>query len=464
LVPDEKRQLMIGIERFAAGAGLSEQFGPTAMELRLDQKIAERRGAVTFFNTSRQPATSINFFDLAKDPLNGNIRVFVNQREVDLLPPAQSSDLQPVTATVNGVDVTTLGVEEWPQVVVEGRLTTSPYARAIEQFDLTVGSAKNQLFHRATRQETGTFREFYETSNFPDNLAKILRYNERRVNLDFLLDTEFGPDAIFQVAYLKDVTGDILIQVVDDYDETEDMMSMYGAPNSFEKTLQPASVKDLELYFRRLPTPGEVLAANVFLDALGGYKLSVYQGCNTPVGEYSVLITNEHGQEMGGFSLPVGESSDQYLHYKLSKNSDGYLSSSSSRELRLPAGVQDAEFVLRIDEEMDYTFLGSAPYQPSSLDEIPASEKIKCLLTENYGRGDNYWHYRYHSADPEMMAKMLKGRDDNGYTDRSIVFYIGDRPVDIREFTDYEGGQNSYAQMATWQDLPNTPLLLQIVE
>ncbi|SEP62681.1 M56 family metallopeptidase [Neolewinella agarilytica] len=469
-VPDHKMVRMIGLDRNSSLEEKVKGFIPLSVTYDVEKKIVE----TMIGDKIKHPIISGGYFSRVLEATlpelsEGKLRVLVNQEPLELLPPGTNfiagEDGPTDGFTVNGYPLNELGVEDWPKIVVEGRQMPRPVdrLRKILGEDSFEGVGSSFLTHTV---ETGTFRQAFEDIDWPPGQSIVAYYNDRKVSLDFLLDTEFGPEAFLSTGVVYDThMGRYAVQVIDDSPYDQVTLVEIKVP-TVEDPMDLSGIEEIDFYFKRLPTPAEVESIRSYLAGFPGYDLRVFQDCNYPFGNYTLYLGDAHGSMKGFSKVTVGESFEKPLRFKLKRSNSGAVDVEMFKPEVPDSDIGNAEIILIVDGVYVGVHESSVePYNKATLDPPPAQVSLKCksnTLPSFFNRG--FWSYIYRSTGPEMMDDLFAMRDKHGYSDHEMVFFIGERPVDIGEFGNYVGGADSYVQMGTWTEIDHAPLVLQIVE
>ncbi|MEO0732080.1 MAG: M56 family metallopeptidase, partial [Bacteroidota bacterium] len=232
----------------------------------------------SFATSSRRLGASARAGEGTLADLDGGLGVFVNNRPISLLPAGTGG-----VHEVNGVNVARLGAADWPMVRVEGQNPRSAPNRLAKALRGKLQSLKDIQFHQ-TWQPRGTYREWYENLDVHAGRSSTVLYNDRDfgATLDFVLDTEFGPEAMIQVAYERDVpNGDIVLQVIDD-----DPTAVRQARQSTSREV----AREVDIYLKRLPNAYELEVLQRYVSEFPGFELRLFQSCLDNPGHYTLHL------------------------------------------------------------------------------------------------------------------------------------------------------------------------------
>lgn len=417
---------------------------------------------------------------LQNGKFGNDVQVYVNRERINLVKNVLGSILtdedlkaNDVSVRVNGVDISKLGAASWPEVIVEGRSLPTPQQR-IEKLLKSDRPFGGTSFGSAGPTD-GTYRAWYEAYGFPQDQPVRAYYNDRKVSVDFLLDTEFGDNAMIQHGVSYDTPqGRYVLQVLDDYAEVEAVMN--NRPAAMGNSVSNVQgTQEINLYFRRLPTPQEVKQINGYLSGFPKLDLRVFQDCKNAADEFTLYLGSSQGVTAGTAELSVGEPYNGTLRFELKRNKSYVPEIEVHEHEAMPANAPNLEVFLLIDGVYVNIHSNSAElYNRENLDPIPDLASIKCKLS-NHGSTPlvnliwpdflpSFWMFTYHSTHPGMLESFNDQLDEKDYGNRPRFFFINDQPVDAWEFDSYQGGENAYVRMGSWGNSDEQPVILEIVD
>ncbi|MFK8165738.1 MAG: M56 family metallopeptidase [Lewinella sp.] len=397
--------------------------------------------------------------DLLRAGIGDELLVFVNREKIDLVENANvristGSKLKKtdVSVKVNGMEVSTLGATSWPEILVEGRPQLSPQQRIEKLLEIEPPfQGKGGVSFSRAKACDGTYRSWYEDLGYLKDQPILTYYNDRPVSLDFLLDTEFGDNVMIQHGVVYDThLGRYALQVLDDY---PDVTVFFGGPRAARggqeqqadaSQEQGISVNDLsklydgkdvrlDLFFKRLPMPSEVDQLNGYLEALVQKKISVFQDCSIPEGDYTLQLGTGGTSFFGFESWPAGSRQENPVRLQMRKDGSGGFGSATFRPAPLPDDAPNADVLLRINGAwLSVYSAGAVPYTSATLDPGPLKVKLRCLLGLNPDNIDEYniWtvtkaSFREASLGDEVQS-LLQSQKLGGLP---IRYFIGEREV-----------------------------------
>lgn len=461
----QKWMYMLGVETGGVGNPI-----PVAMNLEMEKKFSDGdAGGMIRYLTSTQSNSKLNFFELTPNEVKDELLVLVNRKPISLKTTRETLDekstARSAQAVINGVNVFDVTADEWPSVVMEGRPVPTPRERLTSI--LGKGSTANKLeVHRTNVRTNGTYRQWFEDLELPvgDNLDEIgmaRRYNDRYARLDFLLDTDFGPNSMIQVGYRTDQPGGmILVQVIDD------------TPQSvIEVTLNNYRMHTLNIYLKRLPTPEEIEFIRPYFSNFPGYDLHLYQSCMDRPGSYTLhlgradqTLTGYAGWEAGSiFSRPkkmkltsFGKVGITPLIYGQTDGPEDW-----------PAGAENHNVVLEVDGKWIAVPEREVPnYDEKKMDEPIAYESLRCKLglVPSSGFFSGEWTQIFRATGPETLEYLENTLKAEGLADRSRRYFIGEEEVSRLEFNDFPETPGAYAQVGALKKEADSKVVLQIIE
>jgi hypothetical protein len=469
VVPSNQYVSMLGIEKIG-------DYFPIAMNMDLNPTLPSgEAGLLVYGLTKVQSDYTPNLSLLMPETMGDNLIVYVNKIRSNLLNtkvkvgPLTGADKSKVTVRVNGVNVSTLGAASWPEILVEGRTPLSPLKRIEKLLNVKPGVIKSFSQVSASSVE-GTYRGWYDSLGFPKGQPMLAYYNDRPVTLDFLLDTDFGKNAMIQHAVNYDThMGRYALQVLDDYPDVEavrsgrvfkvDLSGNDDTPvtegntqiESDEDAAQVAAMTatdiaalynakevNLDLFLKRLPMPAEVDQLNVYLEQLVQKKISVFQDCSKPEGDYSLQLETAGTSFFGFEGWPAGSREENPVRLQINKNGSGGMGHATFRPAPLPEGTPNADVLLRINEAwVSVHSAGVVPYTSATLDPGPLKFKLRCLLDLN---PDNVNAYNIWTATRtsfknatvgEEVLELLQSQELEGVP---IRYFIGEEEVSADVF------------------------------
>jgi hypothetical protein len=441
---------MMGIRQY----GSQGKYSPVGMWV--DSKV-EKDGSMVVYTTSVHPTPSVDFQKLDPKELGDDLLVYVNREKIDLVKGANVSistgsglKATDVSVKVNGVDVSTLGAASWPEIVVEGRQLPEPLKRLERLLKIEV-PYEGGLSIVSSGTVDGTFRQWYDDLRFLKDQPILTYYNDRPVTLDFLLDTEFGDNAMIQHGVIFDTNmGRYALQVFDDYPDVKLFLGKppeKNSPNGPNEdagqvevmtatdlaTLYDGKTVELDLFLKRLPMPLEVDQINAYLEQLVQKKINVFQDCTKPEGDYSLQLSTEGTSFFGFEGWPAGSRQENPVRLQMRKDGSGGMGHATFRPTPLPEGAPNADVLLRINGAWVSVYSAAVvPYTSATLDPGPLKVKLRCLLDLNPDNVDEYnvWtatrtSFSY-STVGEEVRELLQSQELEGVP---IRYFIGEGEV-----------------------------------
>ncbi|WP_020571870.1 M56 family metallopeptidase [Neolewinella persica] len=459
VVPSNQYVSMLGIEKIG-------DYFPIAINMDFNSGMPSGEAGFSIYGLTKvQSDYTSNHSLLMPETMADNLMVYVNQKRIELV----ENDKEP--ARLNGVDISEFDAADWPKVLVEGRTQLSPIKRIEKLLNVKPGAIRS-FSQVSTSSVEGTYREWYDALGFLKDQPMLTYYNDRPVTLDFLLDTDFGKNAMIQHAVNYDTPmGIYALQVLDDYPDVEVVRSgrVIKVDLSGGEATPPTEVN---LYFRRLPTPQEVAQIRPYLAAFPDHGLRVFQDCKHLEGDYTLYFGDDFGAKITGFSqLAVGEVYDGPLRFQLKREASGEVTGTTHKPGPKPENAPNTEVFLMIDGVYVNIYSDNpTPYSKLTLDPAPDAVAIGCKINAierplmDVWRGKSPWVYTYKAVHAGMVEGFEAMLMERGLGDRPRQFYVNDLEVTREFFTSYQGGKYAYVRIGGWSGRENTPVILEIVD
>lgn len=285
-------------------------------------------------------------------------------------------------------------------------------------------------------------RKWFESLDLPDR--KITgRYNDQLVQLDDLLDKNYGPESLIQVGYRSDGQSRIFVQVIDDGPGQIDRAVKETPKLPFTSTpdlgnLFSGEPEEINLYFKRLPTPAEVKSIRPFLMNFFLQDLIVFQDCTKPSGYYSIHLGARQGTFSGIDSWEPGLRHEGPIRLQLNKNGEGGMGRALFNPMPLPEGAPDDDVLININGSwIVIKTTDKRPYSEHNLDRPIQSSEIYCLLGLNSENIDSYNRWTTNigatasnKLENQINATLIKNDLDH----LPLTYYIGSEEVPTETF------------------------------
>jgi len=412
------------------------------------------------------PATTAR--DVREELEEHGLFVYINREKIELLPKFDVNVFGlndgEVTVRVNNVELEKVQTQNWTDVVVEGRTRKSPTDRMAKLLGAKIKAGFSRV---SNRQTSGTYRAWYEDIDWPENEPKIARYNDRRVSLDFLLDTEFGENAMIQTAVTYDSPkGRYAVQVIDDTDLSLFEPRINVAPAKLSKT-NPWEIKNIDIFFKRLPTQWEVQSMQHYLAGSPGYDLRVFQDCGEAAGNYNFYLGNGSGLNGVTSVLSVGEVHEEPLRFSFRRSSDGEPDigvHETDGTWNRPSIMHSYDVFMRIDGRWISFPATGGHYHRSVLDPAPDVYALGCLGTTPVGEGEDLWTMTFPVNNDKFFQATIEILEEMGFKDRDLEFYINKRSVDAGAFSKHPYSPGARVEMSTREETPGATVVVRLVE
>jgi hypothetical protein len=464
LLPDgtQKWMYMLGVEQGGAGDHI-----PVAMNLEIEKKFSNREqtGMIRYL-TSTQSNSDVNFFKLSPSEVEKDLLVYVNREPVSLSL-NRKARLEGFIATdetemVNDVDVLGLTTSDWPKVVTEGRQMPTPRQRIMDILHIGASSSEMKLY-RSNYRRNHTYRQWFENLELPgtdgsDGTGMARRYNDQFAQLDFLLDTDFGPNSLIQVAHRTDEPGGmIVVQVIDDTPK-----------RMIEASLLDDQKQTLNIYLKRLPTPEEIEFIRPYLINYPGYELLLYQSCTDKPGNYTLHIGKEK-QGMQGYSdWEAGSVFARPKQLQLTRYGRAETTPTVIGSVKWPEDAPNRNVLIELDGQYIGVPERDVPnYDQRKMDQPIAIESLRCKLgltpkSSSFFSGE--WHFINYSVYPEMMEHLESALANEGLIDRPRQYFIEEDEVSRSTFADYPGDTGAYVQLGALKNDSGGTVVFQLIK
>ncbi len=256
--------------------------------------------------------------------------------------------------------------------------------------------------------------------------------------------------------------------------EEADVQSTDGVEASAKSGTSPlfnGEATELNIYFKRLPTPEEVAKIRPYLRDYFEKNIYVYQRCSEPQGQYYLHLGSNQKSLSGAISWTSDYRSSDVVRFQFTKNGQGSQGSSTFSPLPLPDGAPDAEVFLSVNG--DWTAIdeeGTKPYDEATLDPLPLQAAMECRLgftPENIDKFEQLSIFTEVGGGPGgksalqvVKKKLSQSRLDNF----SRAYYLGDREVDENEFNDYKKDEKRTLYIAVRSKASDGEVAITVVE
>lgn len=197
---------------------------------------------------------------------------------------------------------------------------------------------------------------------------------------------------------------------------------------------------ELNVYFKRLPTPEEVAKIRPYLRDYFQKDVLVYQRCSEPEGNYHLHLGSSEKSLSGVISWPTDYYSDEAVRFHFTKNGNGNTGSSTFSPRLPPAGAPNADVFLSVNgiwTAIDEP--GSEAYTKTTLDPLPIQATLECQLgrTPENKVGFNMSTHTYGNSNgffvKEEIDKLDQAAQEQNIT-RNKAYYYGNEEVDYTTF------------------------------
>jgi hypothetical protein len=281
----------------------------------------------------------------------------------------------------------------------------------------------------------------FRTSLLPQFAAKGLK---RRIKM---MGFRAGP----QVRSLVAVGGLIFVSFVAfacTAGEAENTLNEEALTEEHDPGIAPlfnGEATELNVYFKRLPTPAEVAKIRPYLRDYFQYGVAVYQRCADPVGSYHLHLGSNEKTLSGVISWSTNYYSDDAVRFHFTKNGIGNSGSSTFSPKLPPAGAPDADVFLNLNGK--WTVIdepGSEPYSKATLDPPAIQAQLECRLGTTPENKDDYstWFSFGNVMGNEQIAEVVEELLTASEMDElPRTYYIGESTVGEQAFMAHKGGK-----------------------
>jgi hypothetical protein len=228
-------------------------------------------------------------------------------------------------------------------------------------------------------------RKWFESLELPDR--KITgRYNDQLVQLDDLLDKNYGPESLIQVGYRSDGQSRIFVQVIDDGPGQVDRAVKETPKLPFTSTpdlgnLFSGEPEEINLYFKRLPTPVELEGLHQPLKAVYPGNLYLYRDCTDSTGLFTFAYGKSGDRLRGQVRLKPGELSSGHHRFQFVDDGKGGNGTATFRPQPLPDDAPDADILLFVDGMwIQMTAEETSPVTENNMGPAPFRAQLNCQL------------------------------------------------------------------------------------
>jgi hypothetical protein len=226
-------------------------------------------------------------------------------------------------------------------------------------------------------------------------------------------------------------------------------------------------VTELNVYFKRLPTPQEVAKIRPYLKDYFDKDLIVYQSCSEPQGSYQLYLGRNNETGTGATSWTTDYYSDEPIRFQLTKNGSGGSGGSSFRPMPAPAGAPDEDVLLRVNDEwISMVVPGSDPYTSTTLDSPILATQLECRLgiTPDNKKGNRWKASKTVLLGSSNLEAVNSTLEDNGLESLPRTYYVGERLVDEQTFEASGSNIKHMLYMAALTESSNDNVVLMVME
>ncbi|TXF90793.1 M56 family metallopeptidase [Neolewinella aurantiaca] len=208
---------------------------------------------------------------------------------------------------------------------------------------------------------------------------------------------------------------------------------------SLSGTWSKNEAMELNLYFKRLPTPAEVAKIRPYLKDYFDKDLLVYQSCSEPEGTYTFAPTSSTSH-VSGVALTNDYFSLQPRHFQFVKSANGGTGSAIFRPAPVPDEAPDEDIFLNINGEWIPVFAeDKGLYSANNLTSLPRSEEVNCQLglTPETKVGFNVSTSTYSISNNSSIRGAIDGANQAGVNKNIVVnksYFYGSEEINQETF------------------------------
>jgi len=156
-------------------------------------------------------------------------------------------------------------------------------------------------------------------------------------------------------------------------------------------TLPEGDITEYNIYFRRLPTPGELDILKQPLNQFGPPSLLLYHDCIEPADVFSFVQNSGQNQIIGQTNLRPGEQLSNYYRYQFKIDGKGYSGSANFPPQSLPDDAPKADILMNIDGNWrEVQSDDKQAFTPENLTAGPLQAQLNCQLRLTPENKDEY--------------------------------------------------------------------------
>ncbi len=205
---------------------------------------------------------------------------------------------------------------------------------------------------------------------------------------------------------------------------------------------------ELNVYFKRLPTPAEAAKIRPYLKDYFQKDILIYQRCSDPIGVYHLHLGRNDKSLSGIVSWSADYYSDQAVRFHFTKNGHGNTGSSTFSAKLPPSDAPDADVFLSVNG--NWTIIdvpGSEPYTKATLAPLPVQAELACQLglTPETKVGFNVSTNIYPNVNGSYVVGAVDGVGHAAKEQGIVInkaYYYGSEEVDYETFIEHAESSN----------------------
>ncbi len=227
---------------------------------------------------------------------------------------------------------------------------------------------------------------------------------------------------------------------------------------------------ELNVYFKRLPTPEEVVKIRPYLKDYFQKDISVYQRCSDPQGKHHLHLGSNQKSLSGVISWTSDYYSSDVVRFQFTKNGQGSQGSSTFRPLPPPAGAPDADVFLSVNGKWTAIDVSdSEPYTEATLDPLPLQAEMECRLGFTPENKDKFERLSIFTEVGKLGSKSALEVIEEKLSQSKLenlprTYYLDDREVNETEFNDYKKGEKRTLYIAARSKFADGEVVVMVVE
>lgn len=246
-------------------------------------------------------------------------------------------------------------------------------------------------------------------------------------------------------------------------------------------SLADGEEREYNIYFRRLPTPGEVDALSQPLKEYEQLSLMLYHDCIEPDNIFTFAHNTGSNQIGGQVNMKPGELHSNYYRFQFKMDGKGYQGTSTFRPQSLPDNAPEADILMNIDGKwVQMTSNDKQAFTPENLTAAPLQAQLHCQLGLTAENKDSYNVTTFTKSDLNIANRtygkgliagfimgMISPEPPHTYDyDRAIgipqLYFSGTEEIPEDDFLDFVQQENQRLTVAIRMDGPEDLVVLRL--